>query len=156
MILVFLVLGIILTTIGIIIAVKEDDWERGTVLISLISGISGISIIFASLLAFFMCLAPITSQKAIDDKIAFYEEENQRIENSITIVVEKYLQHEEIVYDNLSVDDVNAYLVVYPELRSNDIISKQIDILTSNSEKLKELKSERADISTYKFWVYFG
>ena len=153
MILIFLVIGIILTAIGITIAVREDDWERGTVLVSLISGIP---IIFASLIAFFICLAPITSQKAINEKIEFYEEENQRIENSITIVVEKYLQHEEIVYDNLSVDDVNAYLVVYPELRSNDIISKQIDILTSNSEKLKELKSERADISTYKWWVYFG
>lgn len=153
MILVFLVLGIILTSIGIIIAVREDDWDRGTVLISLLSGIP---IILFSLIAFLICLEPITSRKAIDNKIAFYEEENQRIENSITIIVEKYLQHEEIVYDNLSVDDVNAYLVVYPELRSNNIISKQIDVLTSNSEKLKELKSERADISTYRWWVYFG
>lgn len=153
MILIFLVLGIILTVIGIIIAVREDDWEMGTVLVSFISGIL---LILSSLIAFFICLAPITSQKAINEKIELYEEENQRIENSITIIVEKYLQHEEIVYDNLSVDDVNAYLVVYPELRSNDIISKQIDVLTSNSEKLKELKSERADISTYRWWVYFG
>ena len=153
MILVFLVLGIILTAIGIIIAFREDDWERDTVLVSFIPGIF---LILISLIALMICIVPITSQKAIDNKIAFYEEENQRIENSITIIVEKYLQHEEIVYDNLSVDDVNAYLVVYPELRSNNIISKQIDVLTSNSEKLKELKSERADISTYRWWVYFG
>lgn len=152
MILIFLVIGIILTVIGIVIAVN-NNWDDGAVIASLVSGIP---IILFSLVALFVCLTPITSQKAINEKIEFYEEENQRIENSITIVVEKYLQHEEIVYDNLSVDEVNAYLVVYPELRSNEIISKQIDVLASNSDKLKELKSEKADISTYKWWVYFG
>ncbi len=153
MILVFLVLGIILTAIGIIIAVREDDWDRSTVLVSLISGIP---IILVSLIALMICIAPITSQKAIDNKIVFYEEENQRIESSVTVIVESYLRHEEIVYDNMSIDDAQAYLVIYPDLKSNEIVSKQIDILTSNNEKVKELKSERADISTYKWWVYFG
>lgn len=153
MILVFLVLGIILTAIGIVIAVREDDWDRSTVLVSLISGIP---IILVSLIALMICIAPITSQKAIDNKIAFYEEENQRIESSVTIIVKSYLRHEEIVYDNMSIDDVQAYLVIYPDLKSNEIVAKQIDILTSNNEKVKELKSERADISTYKWWVYFG
>ena len=153
MILVFLVLGIILTAIGIIIAVREDDWDRSTVLVSLISGIP---IILVSLIALMICIAPITSQKAIDNKKVFYEEENQRIESSVTVIVESYLRHEEIVYDNMSIDDAQAYLVIYPDLKSNEIVSKQIDILTSNNEKVKELKSERADISTYKWWVYFG
>ena len=45
---------------------------------------------------------------------------------------------------------------LYPELKSNELVAKQLEIYTANNEQIKKLKAEQANLSTSKWWLYFG
>lgn len=123
---------------------------------------SYISMIFGGifLLAVIVCLivggVNITQDKVIDEKIVMYQEENQNIEDNITRTVERYLEHEQNVYENLQGEDIQTLLVVYPEIKSNELVSYQLEVFVQNNTRIKELKEQKLNITVWKFWVYFG
>ena len=45
---------------------------------------------------------------------------------------------------------------LYPELKADALVSKQIEIYISNNEKIKELKEFKINGSIYRWWLYFG
>lgn len=93
----------------------------------------------------------------IPAQIAMYEEENALIEEKISNTVTKYMEYEKAIVIEVSPDDDAFTLIsLYPELRSDTLVSNEIDIYVKNNEKIKELKSEALNISNYKFWIYFG
>ena len=85
-----------------------------------------------------------------------YEEENIKIEASVTQAVEKYLEHEQNIFDDLQGADISTLLVVYPEINGNDLVKKQIEIYVSNNDKVRKLKNDKLNIDVWRFWVYFG
>lgn len=98
-----------------------------------------------------------TSQEdVIDTKIEMYIEENTNIEQSVTETVEQYLEHEFAIFDNLQGEDIQTLLVVYPQINSNELVKKQIEIFTNNNAKIKELKEQKLNIDVWRFWLYFG
>lgn len=98
-----------------------------------------------------------TSQEdVIDAKIEMYIEENTNIEQSVTETVEQYLEHEFAIFDNLQGEDIQTLLVVYPQINSNELVKKQIEIFTNNNAKIKELKEQKLNIDVWRFWLYFG
>lgn len=93
----------------------------------------------------------------IPTQITMYEEENVRIEEKVANTVTKYMEYEKDIFIEVSPDDDAFTLIsLYPELRSDTLISKEIDVYISNNDKIKELKSEMLKISNYRFWLYFG
>lgn len=98
----------------------------------------------------------IVQGKVIDEKIEMYQEENQSIEDNITRTVERYLEHEQNVYESLQGEDIQTLLVVYPEIKSNELVSYQLEVFVQNNTKIKELKEQKLNINVWKFWVYFG
>lgn len=110
-----------------------------------------------SLLLVTICimLGFISSATRIDMKIAMYEEENIRIEASVVNAVEKYLEHEQSIFDDIS-DDMQTLLIVYPEIKADTLITKQIEVFIENNTKIKELKEEKISLGVLRFLVYFG
>lgn len=98
----------------------------------------------------------LSKERTIDNKIQMYTEENANIETSITTTVEKYLEHELNIFDNLQGEDIQTLLVVYPEINSNELVKRQIEVFIDNNNKIKELKEQKLNIEIWKFWVYFG
>lgn len=93
----------------------------------------------------------------IPAQIAMYEEENALIEEKVSNTVAKYMEYEKDIFIEVSPDDDAFTLIsLYPELRSDTLVSNEIEIYVNNNEKIKELKSEALSISNYKFWMYFG
>ena len=93
----------------------------------------------------------------IPAQIAMYEEENALIEEKVSNTVTKYMEYEKDIVIEVSPDDDAFTLVsLYPELRSDVLVSNEIEIYVSNNNKIKELKSEALNISNYRFWLYFG
>lgn len=93
----------------------------------------------------------------IPAQIAMYEEENALIEEKVSNTVTKYMEYEKAIVIEVSPDDDAFTLIsLYPELRSDTLVSNEIDVYVKNNEKIKELKSEALNISNYKFWIYFG
>lgn len=91
-----------------------------------------------------------------------YEEENNNIQNSVSQIVESYKNYEQNTYSESlkSIDTNNTDIIVltqlYPELKSNEMVNKQIDIYQENNNKIKCLKEEKINNEIAKWWLYFG
>lgn len=91
-----------------------------------------------------------------------YEEENNNIQNSVSQIVESYKNYEQNTYSESlkNIDTNNTDIIVltqlYPELKSNEMVNKQIDIYQENNNKIKDLKEERINNEIAKWWLYFG
>ena len=104
----------------------------------------------------------ICQLKISDKKIEMYEEENNNIQNSISQIVESYKNYEQNTYSESlkNIDTNNTDIIVltqlYPELKSNEMVNKQIDIYQENNNKIKDSKEERINNEIAKWWLYFG
>ena len=89
-----------------------------------------------------------------------FNQENAKIEQDITTIVKDYMNYEKDTYKIASEQiDGSSLLVLtelYPDLKSNELIKKQIEIYTENNNKIKQLKEEKINNQTCKWWLYFG
>ncbi len=98
----------------------------------------------------------ITSGKHIPEMISMYEEENNQIESQIGELVNKYMAYEGSTFKDLKNEDSVALVSLYPELKSDALVEKQIDVYVENNKKIRNLKKKQIELSAYKWWLYFG
>lgn len=98
----------------------------------------------------------VASGFGIQEKIQIYEEQNTQIEQSIDAAVKAYCEHEQITYVQMSDGAVALVAAAYPELASSELVKTQMDIWTSNSKELKDLKSDLVDFHRAQYFLYFG
>lgn len=98
----------------------------------------------------------VTKLSVIDEKIAMYQEENTRIEEQVSIIVNDYLEHELNMVDAASIDSPIVLATLYPELKSNELVAHQIDIYVANNKTIKALKTQKINGSVCRWWLYFG
>lgn len=91
----------------------------------------------------------------VDNKIEIYIEENKKIESDVSIAVGNYQTHENSTFKEI-IDNPTALAVVCPELKSNELISKQIDLYIKNSQKIKDLRLAKTSKDVYEFLLYLG
>ena len=127
---------------------NDDAWA--------ITGGVGVFIGIVMLITISVMIGFIGSSRVYDTKIAMYEEENAKIEQSVVVAVEKYLEHEQSIFEDITNENLQTLLVVYPEIKSDTLITKQIEIFIMNNDKIRELKEEKISLGTLKFLVYFG
>lgn len=135
-----------------IIRDREED-------IGIIFWIGGSATVVCTFLIVALCMmvSIAVGPSQIEQKIAMYQEENQRIETSVNIAVNEYFRHEEKIYDEMSnVDAVTMMLICFPELTSDELVKKQIELYQENNEKIRELKEEKINLTRKKFILYFG
>ena len=90
----------------------------------------------------------------IDQQIELYQTENATIEKDIDNTVKNYMEHEDKVFSKT--DSPITLIQVYPELKSNELVSKQINVYIENNTKIKQLKNKKINIELRKFLLYFG
>lgn len=98
----------------------------------------------------------VASGFSIEEKIQIYEEQNAQIEQSIDAAVKAYCEHEQITYVQMSDGAVALVAAAYPELASSELVKTQMEVWTSNSNELKELKSDLVDFHRAQYFLYFG
>ena len=96
-----------------------------------------------------LCGFYTASGSIIDKKIAMYEEENVKIENSIDIIVKEYQEYEVGMYDTMTA------AMLFPELASNTLVQKQIEIYVNNNQQIKALKANKLNRDLYGWWLFF-
>lgn len=95
--------------------------------------------------------------KVIDSKIEMYQEENKRIEDRIEAVVKQYQEYESGIFVELVDNDSYITLVsLYPELKADNLIQKQIEVYLNNYEIMVALKKQKINEGVYRWWLYFG
>lgn len=144
MLYILLVIGFILLIIGM---TQDED-----VLSSLGVGIFVI----------FLCVTAIAvgvynyDKSTIDNRLAILEEQNQVVLSQIEPLVQHALEYESNTYTDFKLDaaEVIAFTQLYPDLKANSFLNKQIDIILANQEEIKQLKLDKASLNAYHFWLW--
>ena len=133
----------------IVLAVLNKDLADGF-------GILGGLIGFIALIGIFVNIGFLVYGRTLDDKIAMYEQENAAIEQSVDVLVKDYYKHESDTYSSLKPENAVLFASAYPELQSNELATKQLEIYVENNNKIKGLKVDQINLSRNRFWLYFG
>ena len=133
----------------IVLGVLLDDFAEFFV------GIGSIVCIIA-LVGIFINIDYLIRGRTLDDKIAMYEQENAAIEQSVDVFVKDYYRHESDTYSSLTPENAVLFASAYPELQSNELATKQLEIYVENNNKIKGLKEDQINLSKSRFWLYFG
>lgn len=123
-----------------------------------IEWINVFTIIFIALAVLF-CLLGIPGtidSRYTDQKIQMYQEENEKIEEDVSVIITQYMKHENETFNMSKIKSSTVLIQMYPELKSNELVSKQIDIYNENNKKIKKLKLEKIKNQKAKFYLYFG
>lgn len=144
---IFVLLGvcIVLFVVGVMFC---DGWEEA----SIIPFVG----IFMCVIAIFVLCGQIIAGRNLQAKIDMYTEENQKIEQDISVMVNQYMEYEGNVMDDVSGESAITLVNLYPDLKSSELVKQEISIHTENNAKIKKLKEKQIDIRTYKWWLYFG
>ena len=135
---------------------KEYDCDEGPAGFYLV-----MIIVFGILTAIFFIwtfslINTVVTGSTIERKIAMYEEENASIEESIDVTVRNYMDFEASTYGELKDKDAINLVSLFPELKSDSLVQKQIEVYLANNAKIKELKEDEIDLSKAKWKLYFG
>lgn len=150
MLYIFMGIFVLIFVVGIITVCNGNDGE------SLIAiGCTG-SVIF--LIAWLIMIGCYNSTKSTADKqILVLEERNELVIKQIEPLVDKYLDYEGETYKDLK---LNANVIVsmanYPQLKGDEFVQSQIQIILNNQKEITNLKLEKAKLNAYKFWIFVG
>ena len=108
------------------------------------------------LIPFIALLMSVSNGSTIDSRIELYQSQNAEIESKVQATVASYSTHEKQTYKDLKPDNAIAVVSAYPELHSNELVKKQIEVYEDNNKKILGLKEEKLNQSVYKWWLYFG
>ena len=144
------VLGIVIGILIMILAHKSGDADTMEFF-----GVVGGFLIIASIIGTFVCLVPISKSIVIDEKISMYQDENKKIENQINTLVKEYMTYEGSTLKEFASDSSITLVAMYPNLKSDELVKKQIDSYINNNNKIKEFL-ESKEINCVVAVIIFG
>ena len=144
MLYILLAIGLILFIIGL---VKDEECLGGFGLAILVVAIF-VSLVVGGIYNY--------QSSTIDSRLTVLEEQNTTVLTQIEPLVQQALNYESSTYKDLKLD-VNKLIIfaqMYPELKANSFLNKQIDIILANQEEIKQLKLNKATLNAYHFWLW--
>lgn len=156
MIIVVALVGIILFIIGLFLVRRANKKERYSADAEYVPVVIGCIVFAACIIAAFVLTHELKMLNVIDDKIAMYEEENTKIETQIAEAVKQYQEYEHDIFVEVAPESAVTLVSLYPELKADTLVQKQIEVYIANNEKIKELKESKISGSVMKWWLYFG
>ena len=153
MVLVILVIGILMVTLGIVL---YDKLDYGKDKIGKIFQIIGTVATIISTIVIIVLLVCVLNRVNIEKKIAIYEEENTKIEQQIADTVKQYQEYETGIFTEVAPESSITLVALYPELKSDTLVQSQIEVYVENNKTIKELKSSAINAPVYRWWLYFG
>ena len=132
----------------------NGDFDDGFFIVCMIFALLSI-VIFVITLITLSCYN--VTKTTADKQILILEEKNEIVLKQIEPLVEKYLNYENETLSKFKVDanDLVA-LSMFPELKGNEFIKSQINIVIKNQDEITKLKLEKAKLNSYKLWLFMG
>ena len=144
MLYILLVLGIIITIWG---GCRDDE---GIIYLGFIIGLP-------SLLAMVIAGGIYNyDSSTINSRLDVLEEQNTTVLTQVEPIIQQALNYESSTYKDLKLD-VNKLIIfaqMYPNLKANDFLRMQIDIILCNQQEIKKLKLDQASLNAYHFWLW--
>lgn len=154
-----IVLGVITVAMiiggAIMLCFSDCDEPLGTggIFMIVIGAMATIAVVIVSLVQIYS----LVEISIIDERIAMYEEQNIEIEGQIETVVKEYQEYESGIMTEVGGKDSYITLVsLYPELKADALVSKQIEVYLNNNKTIVDLKNQKLNEKVYRWWLYFG
>ena len=77
-------------------------------------------------------------------------------EKRVANVVTQYQEYEKKTFTAVVPEDSMTLVSLYPELKSDKLVQKQIDVYVENNKKIKSLKEKQINGKVLRWWLYFG
>ena len=151
MIVLLLIIFIIMAAIGIWLSENTYFEISGRIM-----GVVGLLGTAASCIAMVVLIILVSNLTVINEKIVMYQEENQKIETQITEAVQQYQEYESGIFTEVAPESSVTLVALYPELKADILVQKQIEVYVANNEKIKELKESDITSNVKRWWLYFG
>lgn len=107
------------------------------------------------IVAIILCIG-VKDGAVIDEKIAMYKKENTKIEAQMDMLVSQYMKFETDTYGELKNESSITLVSLYPDLKSDELVKKQIDVYESNNKEIRGMKEKKINLKVLKWWLYFG
>ena len=159
MLLIFISIAIILIVLGFYFAYKERydsgrwDFEYGGTIACLVPGFF---ILIVSIAVYITLTVFLINLKIVDKKLTVLQENNAQIEEKLYVTLEAYCEHENKTFVEISPENPEVILLIYPELKADSLFESYIDTLKNNNQEIRNLQLEKINGSIYKWWLYFG
>lgn len=151
MIVLFLVICIAMIITGATFVCKRFHADGGEWLFGL-GAVFGFFILIIALIVG----TNISGKSIANEKVKLYQAENAKIETAVNCIVENYKNYEQDTFEKIKGNDVVTLITLFPELKADKLVKKQIDIYNENKKKIIELKEEEINMKPLKWWLYFG
>lgn len=151
MIILLLIVFIIMAAIGVWISENTGFEKSGGVM-----GVIGLLGTPASFIAMIVLIINVATLTVIDERTTMYEQENQKIETQIAETVQQYQEYESGIFTEVAPESSVTLVALYPELKADTLVQKQIEVYIANNEKIKELKESEIIGDVERWWLYFG
>ncbi len=155
MLLLILAIFVAIMVWAIIVAcrTKEGDTSSAFTVLAIIAGVC------ALIVGIICCveLSEIRTEVVVDRKIEMYQNENAKIEAQIDTIVQNYFGYEgELFKDTGSTESPMLLISLYPELKSDSLVQKEMEVYAKNNAMIKELREQKIGIGKTKWELYFG
>ena len=148
-----LIIVILFTILAIYLCKKTiDDY----IIIGCASGTGAIVFGIIGLIMIGFIIYYMSNGIIASNKIEMYQEENNQIQDSIDTIVSKYMNYENSILKEFKSESPVTYVSLYPQLQSDELVKKQIDLYISNNNKIKELKEQKIEMKIGQWLLYFG
>lgn len=107
-----------------------------------------------SLAIFCLSIPYISNVEGYNQKIDMYEKQNAKIEKQINTIVKDYQNYESDTFKTTTKNSIEI-ISLYPELKSDKLVSKQIGIYSDNNVNITSLKSKIIDEQKKQWWINF-
>lgn len=131
-------------------------WNSCDDAISILASLIGIFGAAACIIAAIFFGFNLVEVKTLDSKIEMFQTENAVIESQIAECVEQYQKYETEIFTEVKGESAITLVTLYPELKADQLISKQIEVYVANNEKIRDLKEQKINGDIYRWWLYFG
>lgn len=155
MLIILLILSIAMIVVGWIFC--DNSGDEGWLAMIVLGTIATIGAVVAMIVGF----VKIAEEPIYEDKIAMYEEENAKIEESVKSVIETYTEYEKDVYESVNISNLDGEKLIlltsiYPDLKADELVQQQIALYVENNNQIKTLKNDKLNIRVWKTILYFG
>lgn len=161
MIFLLLAIGLIILGLGLFSFYKISNagynkWYSGEEWIYWVLNSVGTAISVISFIAAIWVGITLSGRMTIDEKIELYRTENTVIEEQMETVIQNYQEFESGTLKEFNNESATILVSLYPELKSNELVAKQLEVYVNNNAKIKELECERLSYKPLAWWLYFG
>jgi hypothetical protein len=111
---------------------------------------------FICIIAMLIVGGNLVNGNVIQDKIEMYKSENAEIDSQICEIVEGYKTYEKETFEKISNKSANVLVELYPDLKTNELVQKQMEIYMSNKNKIVSLREDLINQKPLRWWLYFG